>query len=254
MIFVVCYPQGASGSFLSALLERVYYGESKEFSPYTTDEQNCAHKTHQYQNYLETQPDRSIVSPPDRFNLLQIVDPDSPAFFPIHSFNPPSFRKRFPESKIIAIIPDETDSLEISINVLYKFFLTEERYRNRKDLNGKILPDSRWLYHPCPPLVDDIRTTDTINFTREQKRKLVLLFKSEVLSSGFHLLGSDPSVYGSNIWFIKYRDIQDNRAGVIKILENVTGKQAGPAAWEALDYYVERQQTMIDKIRKELDL
>ena len=254
MIFIVCYAQGASGSFLSVLLERIYYGNTRSFNTYSTDQNNCAHGSHQYHNYKELIPGKPVSNPPDRFTLLQLLDPDAPAFLPVHSFDPALYRSKFPSSKIITIVHEESDALELSINILYKHLLSETRYRNRKDLNGKILPDYRWANRPIPQLVEDIRNTDVINFTNEQLRKIALIGKVDALNPGFHLLGEDPSVYGKDIWFIKYRDIIDNPEHVIAVLEEVTGQTAGESAWEAMNYYRQRQQEFMSRVKKDLNL
>jgi len=177
-----------------------------------------------------------------------------PAFLPVHSFNPDLYRRRFPESKIITIIHDEEDALELSLNGLYKHTLDRDRLVKRVDLEGKILPRLWFEKHPCPPLVNDLKITKALNFTVEQKRRVALLFKTDALVAGMHLLEPTPGKYGDNIWFIKYRDIQDNPQKVITTLEEMTGKKANDAAWQAIEYYGQKQRKVIARIKSELGL
>jgi hypothetical protein len=250
-IFIVSYIHGASGSFLANLLERVYF-DDRPFPPFDTGVYNCAHETHLFENYKEKENKTPGV---DRIDLLQIVNTSMPAFLPVHSFNPKLYRRRFPESKIVAIVHDEEDALELSLNGLYKHTLDRDRILKRIDLEGKMLPRMWFEKHPCPPLVEDLKITKALNFTVEQKRKVALLFKADALMSGMHLLDTTtPSKYGDNIWFIKYRDIQDNPQRVIAVLEDMTGKKASESAWQAIEYYGQKQQVVMARIKNELGL
>jgi hypothetical protein len=249
-IFVVSYAHGASGSFLACLLERVFY-DTLPFRPYETDENNCAHLTHQFANYKESE---SRTPGVDRFDLLQLTNPLAPAFLPVHSFRPKQYRSRFPKCKIATIIHREEDALELSLNGLFKHTLDKNRILKRPDLHGRILPAFWFERHTCPPLVEDIKNTHALEFTSEQKRRLALMFKPDALVPGLHLLKEDPAEYGENIWFINYRDIQDNPAKVMATLENATGKKANESAWEAIRYYGQKQRDFLSRVKNELGL
>jgi hypothetical protein len=249
-IFVVSYAHGASGSFLACLLERVFF-DALPFRPYETDENNCAHLTHQFANYKESE---SRTPGVDRFDLLQLTNPLAPAFLPVHSFRPKQYRSRFPKCKIVTIIHREEDALELSLNGLFKHTLDKNRILKRPDLHGRILPAFWFERHTCPPLVEDIKNTHALSFTGEQKRRLALMFKPDTLVPGLHLLKDDPAEYGENIWFVNYRDIQDNPATVIATLEDMTGKKANESAWTAIHYYANKQKEFISRVKKELDL
>ena len=80
------------------------------------------------------------------------------------------------------------------------------------------------------------------------------MFKPDTLVPGLHLLKDDPAEYGENIWFVNYRDIQDNPATVIATLEDMTGKKANESAWTAIHYYANKQKEFVSRIKKELDL
>ena len=249
-VFIVSYIHGASGSFVANLLERVYFND-RPFPAFHTGEYNCAHNTHLFDNYKEEENHKPGV---DRVDLLEIVNPQMPAFLPVHSFNPDLYRRRFPESKIITIIHDEEDALELSLNGLFKHTLDRDRLVKRIDLEGRILPRLWFEKHPCPPLVQDLKDTKAIRFTNEQKRKIALMFKTDALVSGLHLIEPTPGKYGNDIWFIKYRDIQDNPQKVIATLEEMTGKKANDAAWQAIEYYGQKQRKVIARIKSELGL
>jgi hypothetical protein len=80
------------------------------------------------------------------------------------------------------------------------------------------------------------------------------MFKPDALVPGLHLLKEDPAEYGENIWFINYRDIQDNPAKVMATLENATGKKANESAWEAIRYYGQKQRDFLSRVKNELGL
>jgi hypothetical protein len=249
-VFIVSYIHGASGSFVANLLERVYFND-RPFPAFHTGEYNCAHNTHLFDNYKEEENHKPGV---DRVDLLEIVNPQMPAFLPVHSFNPDLYRRRFPESKIITIIHDEEDALELSLNGLFKHTLDRDRLVKRVDLEGRILPRLWFEKHPCPPLVQDLKDTKAIRFTNEQKRRVALMFKTDALVSGLHLIEPTPGKYGNDIWFIKYRDIQDNPQKVIATLEEMTGKKANESAWQVIEYYGQKQRKVIARIKSELGL
>jgi len=249
-IFIVSYVHGASGSFVANLLERVFFND-RPFPPFATGEYNCAHDTHLFANYKEVENKTPGV---DRLDLLQILNTAMPAFLPVHSFNPKAYRRRFPESKIIAIIHDEADALELSLNGLYKHTLDRDRILKRIDLEGRILPRFWFEKHPCPPLVEDLKNTNALRFTAEQKRRVALMFKTDALVSGMHLLEPEPGKYGEDIWYIKYRDIQDNPSKVIATVEDMLGKKANESAWQAIEYYGHRQREFIARVKNELGL
>jgi len=250
-IFIVSYTHGASGSFVANLLERVYFND-RPFPAFHTGEYNCAHNTHLFDNYKEKENRTPGV---DRIDLLEIVNPQMPAFLPVHSFNPDLYRRRFPQSKIVTIVHDEEDALELSLNGLYKHTLDQDRLVKRVDLEGRILPRFWFEKHPCPPLVQDLKDTKAIEFTDEQKRRVALLFKTDALVAGMHLIDTTtPSRYGDDIWFIKYRDIQDNPEKVIAVLEDMTGKKASESARQAIAYYGQKQRLVMARIKNELGL
>ena len=250
-IFIVSYIHGASGSFVANLLERVYF-DDRPFPPFETNEYNCAHNTHLFDNYKEKE---NRIPGIDRVDLLEIVNPLMPAFLPVHSFNPKLYRRRFPESKIVNIVHDEEDALELSLNGLYKHTLDNVRLSKRPDLYGKILPKMWFEKHSCPPVVEDLKNTNALDITAEQKRRIALLFKTDALVAGMHLIDTaTPSKYGDDIWFIKYRDIQDNPKKVIAVLEDMTGKKASESAWQAIEYYGQKQRLVIAQIKQELGL
>jgi hypothetical protein len=212
-VYIICFPQGACGHFLMAILERVLRPDEQVpmwTTTYNGAQSACMRPGFDF-DWLAFE-GRQITGTDFFENVILVVPDSEPVIIGFQTLDYDAMFKRFPQSKIIVVGFTADDIVEIGKNHFWQLFVDDfSSQRHFDELREKY----QYLFtSPAGTRPEDLTT--------KEKEVVYNLLGGMALLTGYGEFET-PAQRKDNVFCIQYRDLMYDAEKTLAELVKITG-------------------------------